>query len=181
MKNHAFTLIELLIVVLIIGILSAAALPQYQKAVQRARNTELKQLARAIVTAEQAYYLANGKYAGNFDELDIDLPLTPHTISEYDKTCNIIVQGTDAARKGKDFEVVLSSSNLNNGVSIVTVYTQGTYKCIGFSISLSNPFNIKCTGSIFVSDEGARKRFCEQIEQGTYLATSGGWDKYSLP
>ena len=74
MKNHAFTLIELLVVVLIIGILSAIALPQYQKAVDRTRATELIIQARNMKDLQEAYYLANGTYAADCEELAIDIP-----------------------------------------------------------------------------------------------------------
>lgn len=73
-KNAGFTLIELLVVVLIIGILAAVALPQYEKAVLRSRYTELRVLAESIYKAEQVYHMANGKYALDFNELDISLP-----------------------------------------------------------------------------------------------------------
>ena len=71
MKNHAFTLIELLVVVLIIGILAAIALPQYQKAVARSRAVQAMVTLQAITQAQKEYYLANGVYSGNKENLSI--------------------------------------------------------------------------------------------------------------
>ena len=71
-----FTLIELLVVVLIIGILAAVALPQYQLAVNKSRFVQLQTIGNAIIKAEQIYFLANGDYTNNFEDLDISVPGT---------------------------------------------------------------------------------------------------------
>ena len=73
-RRGGFTLIELLVVVLIIGILSAVALPQYQYAVERARLSEAFILSKHLKDAEEAYHMANGVYTNSFEELGVQIP-----------------------------------------------------------------------------------------------------------
>lgn len=72
-KNAGFTLIELLVVVLIIGILAAVALPQYTKAVKKSRVAAVLPYLKDAQRARTLYYLSNGTYTSNFQDLDMDL------------------------------------------------------------------------------------------------------------
>ena len=74
-KSHlgGFTLIELLVVVLIIGILAAIAVPQYTKAVEKARMAEAISTGRSLVNAIKVAQLANGGPV-TWDMLDIEAP-----------------------------------------------------------------------------------------------------------
>ncbi|MDO5764592.1 MAG: prepilin-type N-terminal cleavage/methylation domain-containing protein [Elusimicrobiales bacterium] len=69
-----FTLIELLVVVLIIGILSAVALPQYTKAVEKSRLFSYVPFAKTLKEAAEVYYMANGQYPVSFADLDVNVP-----------------------------------------------------------------------------------------------------------
>ncbi|MEP6571637.1 MAG: prepilin-type N-terminal cleavage/methylation domain-containing protein [Gemmatimonadota bacterium] len=64
MNRKGFTLIELLIVVVIIGILAAIAIPKFANTKQKAIVASMKSDLRNLVTAEEAFFSDNNDYAG---------------------------------------------------------------------------------------------------------------------
>ena len=127
--NKGFTLIELLVVVLIIGILSAVALPQYQQAVEKARAAEALSNIASFAKAVEVWRLANpGKnrtFTGQgygVGQLDIDIP------SDW-------VQGTSGMSKGSSATHSCSKNfcydiNANDNYHEVKAYraNSSTYK-----------------------------------------------------
>ncbi len=70
--KNGFTLLEMLVVVLIIGILAAIALPQYQLAVDKTKFAKLQSTAKEIAGAYTRYHLTTNDYPSDIKQLDID-------------------------------------------------------------------------------------------------------------
>jgi prepilin-type N-terminal cleavage/methylation domain-containing protein len=62
--SRGFTLIELLIVIVIIGILAAIAIPKYRSVKEKGYFAMMKSDLRNLATAEESYFQANNTYYG---------------------------------------------------------------------------------------------------------------------
>jgi len=76
-SSSGFTLMELLIVVIVVGILATIALPQFRNMVNRARMAEARNTVGAILTAELAYFQENTAFTNNLGQLDVTIPPAP--------------------------------------------------------------------------------------------------------
>lgn len=72
-QDQGFTLIELLVVIIIIGILSAIALPSFLSQANKAKQTEAKQYISSLNKGTQAYYAENTKFTTDVTVLGLGL------------------------------------------------------------------------------------------------------------
>ncbi len=80
-RRSAFTLIELLIVVAIIAILAAIAVPNFLEAQTRARVSRAHNDLRSIALAMESYRVDNNTYPAHFNMSPLEVNLSPHSTS----------------------------------------------------------------------------------------------------
>jgi len=81
--KKGFTLLELMIVVIIVGILASLAMPRFINAANKAREAEAKNMLGAIRSSQLRYYLENNAYTDVVGELDITIDPNPSTYYTY--------------------------------------------------------------------------------------------------
>lgn len=72
--QSGFTLAEIIVVIIILGVLAGLALPRFTGTIERMRATEGVQLLTALLGAQKAYKLETGSYTTVLDDLDITIP-----------------------------------------------------------------------------------------------------------
>lgn len=115
--DEGFTLIELLVVIIIIGILSAIALPSFLNQANKAKQSEAKTYVGSMNRAQQAYYLENNTFSTSIGSLG--LGIATQTIN-YTYTA---ING-DASSVNNRATVINAAAPLKAYVGAVEVTTQ---------------------------------------------------------
>ena len=107
MKKKGFTLIELMVVILIVGILAAASIPLMQGRIDKAKWAEACAMAGTIKSAERVYYVENGSVlTGSVSTNATALGFSTDDLTgTYFDASDFSVSGTDST----DIEVTATS------------------------------------------------------------------------
>jgi prepilin-type N-terminal cleavage/methylation domain-containing protein len=166
-NKKGFTLIEMLVVVLIIGILAAIALPQYQKAIEKSRFAEAFTLIGTLGRAQELYKLTTGNVSFTFGNFDINMPNATPTSGAVGGNLQYI-SGGGLRGKNFDYVIVSHSSDFWYG-SIAIIRTSGKFKNAGFVYS---------KGQVYCAEHPSVD-FCMMYNTMFYQTVSG-WYLYRI-
>ncbi len=104
-ETSAFSLVEMAVVVVIVGILASMALPRFQVTIEKMRSAEGVNILTALLGAQQRFAAENGgAFTANMADLDITIPASPNfnvpTVAAVNPLASI--QRIDTADSGID-------------------------------------------------------------------------------
>ena len=135
-------------------------MPQYQRAVEKSRAMQGISMLSSIAKAYELYYLANGVYATEFEELDVEIPFNGST--------KFVDNSGIDTRSNKDWSFQIEKTG--NGTTLYAARIEGRYKGAGFIYFASNDNSsvqqkqLQC----FERKDAAKFLFDEDLPHGAY-------------
>ena len=131
-NEEGFTLIELLVVIIIIGILSAIALPSFLNQAAKAKQSEAKTYVGSVNRAQQSYRIENPDFADDIDKLQIGIPTQTvdyvYKIQNADNTSTLFTALTTDERSLRSYAggVVILATGQTSAAACQTTGVSGT-------------------------------------------------------
>ncbi len=126
--RRAFTLVELAVVVIIIGVLAAFAVPRFLDSVERSKSSEAFNYLSAVRAAQERFQVQQGTYAIAIDDLDIQLPKPKYF------SVGATAPGSSGLESSWSLTLTRIGASANYGPYTVTFTDQG-FDMVGSSIN----------------------------------------------
>lgn len=176
-NKKGFTLMEMLVTVLIIGILSAIAIPQYTTAVEKTKIMGNVVMMKALQDSVIQYYASTNEIPTSFKQLPVSLPQGPG---------GFVISGVTAQKADNSCVMALSSTSTEigsgEGAYTATVPQALTMSCTtsGGNLNdwvLSFEFKPSSSGSVFSSGKFFKVQATDQDRAKLLqkVAKSSGW------
>ncbi len=140
LTKKGFTLVELMVVIVIVGILAAVAIPKFTMASHKAKASEFPTVLAQIFTAELAYEAETGSYCATFTSLGMGGdPTTQSTYFTYTVGSTDASLGFAKAAVKKDFGDALVATPDTAGILFGTGKKEATENLLKYATTWSTP------------------------------------------
>ena len=118
--QKGFTLVELAIVIVIIGVLASFGVPRFRDAVERSKAGESLNYLSAVRAAQERYHAREGTYASDLSDLDVSIPAP-----KYFSVGTIAAGTTDDLEDSWQLTLTREGASAGYGPYTVTFTEQG--------------------------------------------------------